>query len=404
VKDSSFDIYYEAPNGVYNLQDGWAPYAVLLTNCTNITLSGYYEINNVDHLATAVGVSNCWSTDLRNIIIGGARTNGIYISNIDSAKNQRVTLSHSTINAKFGEYSNAAVYVHSTATGIVISDTSSVKINSTRPYKSDGNLTFYMVDLTANETSGGAPLAIQFYDNSTSLDQIIAWNWTFGDNSQASVERNPMHVYNTPGTYTVTLTIFNTHGESATRQYHNLITVTNSTTPLTFNMSLVDGWNLVTIPLMPENSSINAIFPTNVIDGIIDIWGWDEVQQNWVYYSPDPGDYFYKYYPALTNLVPGKAYWIELNKSLSFTLSGNVPDDGLRSPAVTVSGWNFIGLAGLSESTPDAMYPDVLDIWGWDAVRQNWVYYSPDPDDYLYQYYPKIDKILSGQGFWVEKG
>jgi hypothetical protein len=164
------------------------------------------------------------------------------------------------------------------------------------------------------------------------------------------------------------------------------------------SFSLVEGWNLISLPLVPQDGSIAALFPADARAGIVNIWGWDEAQQNWIFYSPDPGDYFYQYYPALAGLEAGKAYWVEMNRSATFTVQGTLPG----SPAPLVSGWNFVGLTGLTASTPGAIYPDAVDVWGWNPAQQNWMYYSPDPGDYFYQYYPAIDSLQPGQGHWVE--
>lgn len=169
-----------------------------------------------------------------------------------------------------------------------------------------------------------------------------------------------------------------------------------------YTYNLTAGWNLISVPLNVDDNSIQDIFPDNVKSGLIDIWGWDASEQNWDYYSPDPNDYFYQYYPGLTSLETGKAYWVEMNKSASFTIYGTVPDDAPNSPETLVSGWNLVGSTGFSSNSPASLYPEALDSWGWDASAQNWVYYSSDPNDYFYQYYPAITNMQNGQGYWVE--
>jgi hypothetical protein len=139
-----------------------------------------------------------------------------------------------------------------------------------------------------------------------------------------------------------------------------------------------------------------------VTSGLASIWGWDEDRQSWAYYSLNPNDGFYQTYPRITKLETGRAYWINMNKSASFTVTGTAPSGAPNSPIALVSGWNFVGLTGQTASTPSVMYPSALAVWGWDAARQNWVYYSPDPNDGFYQTYPKITSIQPGQGYWVE--
>jgi PGF-pre-PGF domain-containing protein len=77
---------------------------------------------------------------------------------------------------------------------------------------------------TANVTSGDAPLIIAFTDASTGAD---SWSWAFGDGN-TSTDRNPVHTYVTPGTYTVNLTVTNTAGSSSATK---TVTVTEPSGP-----------------------------------------------------------------------------------------------------------------------------------------------------------------------------
>jgi PKD repeat protein len=56
----------------------------------------------------------------------------------------------------------------------------------------------------ANVNTGPAPLTIEFTD--TSEGSPTGWHWDFGDGSFSKLQ-NPVYTYNTPGTYTVTLTV-----------------------------------------------------------------------------------------------------------------------------------------------------------------------------------------------------
>jgi PKD repeat protein len=56
----------------------------------------------------------------------------------------------------------------------------------------------------ASVNTGRAPLTVQFTD--TSGGTPTAWQWDFGDGSYSTLQ-NPVYTYNTPGTYTVTLTV-----------------------------------------------------------------------------------------------------------------------------------------------------------------------------------------------------
>ncbi|WP_148705478.1 PKD domain-containing protein [Methanosarcina siciliae] len=64
-------------------------------------------------------------------------------------------------------------------------------------------------DFTVDKTSGIAPLTVQFSDTSTGTPS--AWSWDFGD-GETSTDRNPSHIYDSEGSYTVTLTVSNSLG------------------------------------------------------------------------------------------------------------------------------------------------------------------------------------------------
>ena len=61
-------------------------------------------------------------------------------------------------------------------------------------------------DFEGVPTEGDAPLSVQFTDKSHGVP--TSWAWEFGDGA-TSTERNPLHVYEKPGVYTVSLTAKN---------------------------------------------------------------------------------------------------------------------------------------------------------------------------------------------------
>ncbi len=61
-------------------------------------------------------------------------------------------------------------------------------------------------DFKASQTSGCAPLAVEFVNLSQQFEQT---EWTFGDGGSSS-EPNPSYVYDEPGTYTAELRVYDT--------------------------------------------------------------------------------------------------------------------------------------------------------------------------------------------------
>jgi PKD repeat protein len=75
---------------------------------------------------------------------------------------------------------------------------------------------------SGSPTSGDAPLTVSFTDESAGGP--TSWSWSFGDN-EYSTSQNPSHTYNSPGTYSVSLTVANAEG-SDTLTRNGYITVT----------------------------------------------------------------------------------------------------------------------------------------------------------------------------------
>ncbi len=110
---------------------------------------------------------------------------------------------------------------------------------------------------TSSSTSGSAPLNVSFTDQSTGLP--ISWIWNFGDGN-TSTEQNPVHVYNNPGLYTVSLTASNAGGNN-TLTKSSYIAVSNSiTAPVaTFSANTTSG----SAPLSVSFTDSSAGLPTS---------------------------------------------------------------------------------------------------------------------------------------------
>ena len=79
-----------------------------------------------------------------------------------------------------------------------------------------------VAEFSAQPTSGGYPLTVQFTNETTGV--ATNWSWSFGD-SETSTNRDPLHVFATTGLYTVVLTAIGPGG-SHTRTRTDYITVT----------------------------------------------------------------------------------------------------------------------------------------------------------------------------------
>ena len=110
-----------------------------------------------------------------------------------------------------------------------------------RGFSGSGSPTPPVAAFNGTPTSGTAPLTVAFTDAST--NSPTSWSWTFGDGG-TSTAQNPSHVYDTAGTYSVSLTVENADG-SDTETKTGYITVTEpgsgNWVTITYD-DFEDGW------------------------------------------------------------------------------------------------------------------------------------------------------------------
>jgi hypothetical protein len=87
----------------------------------------------------------------------------------------------------------------------------------------------------------------------------------------------------------------------------------------THTISLDAGWNMVSIPVIPADASVNAIFGDNIITPV---------------YEYNAG------YMEVTSLEPTKGYWVLADSPADIEIAGTVPSD---LEVTIVPGWNMIG-------------------------------------------------------------
>lgn len=109
-------------------------------------------------------------------------------------------------------------------------------------------------DFIADTFSGCAPLAVTYQDSSSSyLGTVTSWNWDLG-NGDVSTLQNPSAIYNTPGTYSVGLTIEDSNGCRDTIEKINYIIPTYPTP----DFSAVDTVVCLGSPVVFQNNSIGS--------------------------------------------------------------------------------------------------------------------------------------------------
>jgi PKD repeat protein len=100
-----------------------------------------------------------------------------------------------------------------------------------------------------NQDGPCVPVSVQFTDESQSPVAITGYEWNFGDGLSSFVQ-NPVHIYQNPGTYDVTLTVYSANGCSV-----------EETVPGAFTFGELPDINNVFFTVTPEvDSEFNSTF------------------------------------------------------------------------------------------------------------------------------------------------
>jgi beta propeller repeat protein len=205
-------------------------------------------------------------------------------------------------------------------------------------------------DFIATPLQGTVPLSVKFTDKSTGSPK--SYYWDFGDGSTATI-KNPTHIYNRDGLYSVGLVTTYWNGQSKTTVKQNYISV-GAVSPPSAQIGLNPGWNFISTPkvLASGFNTAKSLF------GNVDVGGHS-------IFSYNPRSKAWTTVGASTVINPLDAVWIYSTKKdavyLYFT------GDALQIPPTKKlnKGWNTFGVTSLN-SVP--AYNVLL------SIRDNWVY------------------------------
>lgn len=173
-----------------------------------------------------------------------------------------------------------------------------------------------------------------------------------------------------------------------------------------FTISLSPGWNLVSLPLTPTSTVVTDVLGSDVVSKMYTSGGiWTLVYlsgssaaPSWRWWTPDRG-------ANMTTFEPGKAYWIYVTGSCSFTVTGTPCGSTSGIPTPTTyplyysssypDGWNMLGfkscqpmkaadyLANLTSGSTTA--------WSslWRRAGDSWVQVQPTED------------LIPGTGYYI---
>ena len=117
---------------------------------------------------------------------------------------------------------------------------------------------------TQSTASGNTPLNVQFTNKSTG--NITAYSWDFGDGSAVSTDKDPSHVYNAVGTFTVKLKVT---GAGGTSEAQSTVTSTKPIAPpvAAFTASPTSGTAALAVQFTNQSAGESLTYSWDFGDG-----------------------------------------------------------------------------------------------------------------------------------------
>lgn len=202
-----------------------------------------------------------------------------------------------------------------------------------------------VASFTSNATSGGIPLSVQFID--TSMYVPASWTWSFGDGGTSS-EQNPIYLYSSAGSYTVTLTTTNADGSNTiTKAGYITVSKSASAPAASFLSNITSGSQPLTVQFV--DSSANS--PTT--------WAWSfgdggtSAEQNPVHTYTNTGTYTV----TLSAVNAAGSSTVSKEGFISVTSASSAPVASFVSTETTGSSPLTIQFIDTSSSSPSS--------WAW---------------------------------------
>lgn len=181
---------------------------------------------------------------------------------------------------------------------------------------------------------------------------------------------------------------------------------------------LEEQWSLMSIPLTAEDSKSTAVFDyTGVGTEIEQIWSYeydsDTDTSEWVCVKPTSsvGSVCGSGIAKLTNVNPGKAYWVKLKDDVESAvvkgmgISPNEIQGPMLPPATDVptNAWSLVGRYGIVGENYNPTQSDDRRVHGWlpeDVALDSLT--KIDNDMHLYdELFAMVNKLYNNEGYWL---
>ncbi len=160
----------------------------------------------------------------------------------------------------------------------------------------------------------------------------------------------------------------------------------------TYSISLVPGWNLVSIPVRPDSTQPADVF-ASIAGNYEAVYAYGNCT-SWQSYNPSSPPFA----NTLTSIDETKGFWINMTVADTLEVAGTIPDSTTIS---LCEGWNLVGYpATQTQPIADALNSiagayDTANAH--DATTDSWQLYNPSAPPFA----NTLNDMRTGRGYWI---
>jgi serine protease AprX len=172
-----------------------------------------------------------------------------------------------------------------------------------------------------------------------------------------------------------------------------MVTIMNSTYSYTYHLK--KGWNLISIPIVPQDGNLTAFF-SPIMGNVSIVWEYNSSNASnpWAYHTTMTDKYEQG---TLRSVNERLGYWVRCSNDTNFTIVGPLAE----SANVTLhSGWNLVGNPIKDIRQPWNAYSTAKIVWEYNSSNASnpWAYHTTMTDKYEQG---TLTELRPGFGYWV---
>lgn len=167
-----------------------------------------------------------------------------------------------------------------------------------------------------------------------------------------------------------------------------------STGETSVTLGLDSGWNFISVPVQPKDSSMNTVFK-DISSKVKIVWGYDNQKKKWLKYKPEAYGQI-----TLEKIDAGSGYWVYMESPADLTINGLNDTDSI----LLFTGWNLVGFTGNDDQVFDSYMASsyINDHWTimWNWAKGEWKLKAVNSNGSMSV--QPITSLNRGRAYWIK--